>query len=120
MKISSDDIRAIFGNIEDIIELHRLLHIELENHHKQWPDIIGVGETFLMVANQFKAYEYYVLNLKYAIDTIHRLTNENPHVAEIIQKVVHLFLHFVLLFWSFPKTRRDSFFVVGLLGGQRK
>jgi hypothetical protein len=24
------------------------------------------------------------------------------------------------LFWSFPKTRRDSFFVVGLLGGQRK
>ena len=84
--IPSQDIQAIFANIEEIQAVHNAVYIQLKIVQDQWPEVDGVGQVFLSNIELFKCYGKYVYNFKNAIETLNNCVEKYENFALLIRE----------------------------------
>ncbi|KAJ3376270.1 hypothetical protein GGF31_000337 [Allomyces arbusculus] len=75
--MTNDDLQAIFGNIEQILELHRTLLSGLEERYLLWTPDQKISDIYLKVVPFFKFYTIYLANYQNAIDTLTRVRGQS-------------------------------------------
>jgi len=51
-QFSLEDVQCIYTGMEELVELHKSLIIELECLFTQYPNIFGLGESFLALVSK--------------------------------------------------------------------
>lgn len=46
-QLSLEDVQCIYTGMEELVELHKALIVDLESLFTQYPNIFGLGESFL-------------------------------------------------------------------------
>jgi hypothetical protein len=85
-QFSLEDVQCIYTGMEELVELHKALIVDLESLFTQYPNIFGLGESFLALGSKFQVYELYVQNLKLSVDTLNRCRSDSTWLNEFLTK----------------------------------
>eukprot|EP01103_Thecamoeba_quadrilineata_P003728 TRINITY_DN1347_c0_g1_i2.p1 TRINITY_DN1347_c0_g1~~TRINITY_DN1347_c0_g1_i2.p1 ORF type:complete len:658 (+),score=108.39 TRINITY_DN1347_c0_g1_i2:692-2665(+) len=76
--LSSNDVTAIFSNVESLLVLHQEFLSHLEKLRANWPTATGIARAFLSVAEAFKVYAEYTENHQNSRRTLTTIKERKP------------------------------------------
>eukprot|EP01111_Echinosteliopsis_oligospora_P009380 TRINITY_DN2731_c1_g1_i2.p1 TRINITY_DN2731_c1_g1~~TRINITY_DN2731_c1_g1_i2.p1 ORF type:complete len:611 (-),score=114.69 TRINITY_DN2731_c1_g1_i2:15-1847(-) len=84
--LTKEDLVAIFGNIETVLNLHQELSKKLEDKLSQWSNSQTIGDVFKQMAPFLKMLNTYCSNFDSALNTINFLKKEQKAFASFLEK----------------------------------
>jgi len=76
-QISNDDVSALFGNIDMILNLHATLAVELQKLKDVWPQRSNIGDVFKNFVPYLKLYTDYINNYNNSLTTLSNLRSSS-------------------------------------------
>ncbi|KAL1916848.1 uncharacterized protein VTP21DRAFT_5552 [Calcarisporiella thermophila] len=81
-----EEVQAIFGNLEQIVELHEQMLKELSEREKIWGPTQLVGDIFIRYCSYFRLYAAYLKNFPVSISTLERLCKSNAAFKKLLNQ----------------------------------
>ncbi|CAG8597369.1 8848_t:CDS:2, partial [Cetraspora pellucida] len=81
---SLEDISALFGNIEQLLILHKSLLKSLEDRYRSWSPAEKISDIFLQTAPFLKMYIIYLKSFPRAIATMERLNKTSKEFKKFL------------------------------------
>ncbi|CAG8492450.1 9032_t:CDS:2, partial [Dentiscutata heterogama] len=81
---SLEDVTALFGNIEQLLILHKSLLKSLEDRYRTWSPSEKISDIFLKIAPFLKMYIIYLKSFPRAIATMERLNKSSKEFKKFL------------------------------------
>ncbi|XP_076434762.1 uncharacterized protein LOC143274737 [Babylonia areolata] len=86
--ISTEDIEAIFSNLQKLQEVHKEFVDGLQKRVDDWSPEQTIGDVFKLLVVMFPHSGEYAENYPTAVATIHRCCQESPRFQEVAEQIV--------------------------------
>ena len=100
MKITPEDIRTMFSNVEQLLPINRELLNQLESRLNNWSDKQKIGDIFNKMAPFFKMYNSYGNNYEKAVELYSKCEKE-PFFLEVWDTPPFFFFFFWFLIFIY-------------------
>ena len=84
--LTQAEIRTIFGNVRELVEVHEEVLDSFESVMKKWPDVRGLGEKVIAFSPRLVIYGQYVKNCPAALQMCNNLRRSNPAFASFLKE----------------------------------
>ncbi|KAM6893479.1 epithelial cell-transforming sequence 2 oncogene-like [Xenentodon cancila] len=84
--ISYTDVQLIFSSLQQILQLNRVFHADLQTRLQQWDAHQRVGDVFLKLCSKLKVYTNYLNNYVTVLHTIDKCREAKPAFRAFLKR----------------------------------